>query len=135
SGYSAASPLVRGGPEGNGGHVGGGSGMSEPAPSSIAEGPGVDPAQAVNGEAAANEIDRVLADFRAWLTGATSADGGALPSTAPPTIDLHTLLGHFIGLRQEVNLQTRATRTQQEQNDRVLARLEDALEALVQAQS
>jgi molecular chaperone GrpE len=91
----------------------------------------------VNGEAPANEIDRVLADFRAWLVGARGAEPGPLPPPGPaaPTIDLHTLLGHFIGLRQEVNLQTRATRTQQEQNEKTLARLEQALDALAQAQA
>jgi molecular chaperone GrpE len=49
-------------------------------------------------------------------------------------IDLHTLLGQFIAVRQEVNLQTRAVRAQQEQNTETLRQLTAALEALRQSQ-
>jgi molecular chaperone GrpE len=49
-------------------------------------------------------------------------------------VDLHTLLSQFIALRHEVNLQTRATRAQQEQNGEALRRLSQALEALQQAE-
>jgi molecular chaperone GrpE len=41
-----------------------------------------------------------------------------------------TVLAHFVALRQEVNLQTRAVRTQQEQNVEALLTLQQALEAL-----
>jgi molecular chaperone GrpE len=78
-------------------------------------------------------IDRVLADFRAWLeeaaaAGRLSPDGE--PQVADEPIDLHTLLGQFIALRHEVNLQTRAVRAQQEQNADTLRRLGQALEVL-----
>jgi molecular chaperone GrpE len=45
---------------------------------------------------------------------------------------LHTLLGQFIALRHEVNLQTKATRAQQEQNAETLRHLTAALEALAE---
>jgi molecular chaperone GrpE len=49
---------------------------------------------------------------------------------------LHTLLGQFLALRHEVNLQTRAVRNQQEQNAETLRQLGAALDSLraVQAQ-
>jgi molecular chaperone GrpE len=56
------------------------------------------------------------------------------PAPEGEPIDLHTLLGQFTGLRHEVNLQTRAVRSQQEQNAETLRRLNDALEALHDAE-
>jgi molecular chaperone GrpE len=75
-------------------------------------------------------VEAVLADFRSWLE-----QGAAPAAEAPPTpeagpIDLHTLLAQFIGLRHEVNLQTRAVRAQQEQNAETLRRLGEAVRAL-----
>jgi molecular chaperone GrpE len=75
----------------------------------------------------------VLADFRAWLEEASTA--GRLPvpddrDEADEPIDLHTLLGQFLALRHEVNLQTRAVRAQQEQNAETLRQLGQALEVL-----
>lgn len=67
-------------------------------------------------------VEEVLADFRAWLEEATRP-AGVLPAPASPPVDVATILGHFVALRQEVNLQTRAVRAQQEQNAEVLARL------------
>jgi molecular chaperone GrpE len=55
--------------------------------------------------------------------------GGSKP------IDLHTLLGQFLAVRQEVNLQTRAVRAQQEQNAEALRQLTAALDALRQSQA
>jgi molecular chaperone GrpE len=58
----------------------------------------------------------------------------AEPATAPTeSIDLHTLLGQFIALRHEVNLQTKAVRAQQEQNAQTLSALERSLENSQQA--
>ncbi len=95
-------------------------------------GPAVSPEEA---EVEASPVEAVLADFRAWLADAIRAEApGAPAAPAPAPIDLHVLLGHFVGLRQEVNLQTRATRTQQEQNEKTLVRLDQALEVLSQAQ-
>jgi molecular chaperone GrpE len=77
----------------------------------------------------------VLADFRAWLKQAVTvpADNGeatAVPPAEAP--DLHTLLGQLIALRQEVNLQTRATRAQQEQTAEALRQLGQAVDLLRQ---
>jgi molecular chaperone GrpE len=75
----------------------------------------------------------VLADFRDWLGAAFS---GETDGAGPPPgegVDLHTLLGQFLALRHEVNLQTRAVRSQQEQNGETLRQLSQALEALCQA--
>jgi molecular chaperone GrpE len=79
-------------------------------------------------------VATVLADFHAWLS--------LLP--APPEVpltdanhgpDLFLLLEQLTALRHEVNLQTRATRSQQEQNDTTLARLSSALDSLQQARA
>ena len=43
------------------------------------------------------------------------------------------MLNHFVALRHEVNLQTKAVRAQQEQNTEVLEQLRQALDALAQA--
>lgn len=78
------------------------------------------------------EIDALLAGFRDWLVrtvAATAAVSPPLPIAAEPP-DLHSLLGQLIALKQEVNLQTRTTRSQQEQNAESLRQLADALRAL-----
>lgn len=95
-------------------------------------------------------MNAILADFRDWLTALTTtpeepaplagASGlyGANKPDAPArgeTIDLHTLLGQFLAVRQEVNLQTRAVRAQQEQNAETLRQLTAALDALQQRQA
>src|SRR5688572_24969382 len=102
--------------------------MSEPAPPAGAESPAVHDSQALTPEA----IESVLADFRAWLQQAATA-GPAPP--APEGPDLHALLGQFVALRHEVNLQTRATRAQQEQNAEALRQLGQALDVLRQARA
>ncbi len=48
---------------------------------------------------------------------------------------MHTLLAQFLALRHEVHLQTRAARTQQEQNALALEQLSGALDALRQSQA
>lgn len=81
-------------------------------------------------------MERVLADFRSWLDRFTaSANGADLPNQdTAATVDLHTLLGQFIALRHEVNLQTKAARAGQEQNAETLRRLGEALNSLGEAQ-
>jgi molecular chaperone GrpE len=88
-------------------------------------------------------IEAVLADFRAWLQQLPAPVEVPVDGTPPlatsasesaPPIDLHTLLGQFIALRHEVNLQTKAVRTQQEQNAKTLEQLTEALESLHQVQ-
>jgi molecular chaperone GrpE len=84
-------------------------------------------------------IEAVLNDFRSWLeqlaangTVPAPAECDGSPETEP--IDLHTLLGQFIALRHEVNLQTKAVRAQQEQNGETLRYLGQALEAVCHKQ-
>lgn len=80
------------------------------------------------------QIDAVLADFRAWLEevvgGESGVGGQAFEAGETPAVDLYTLVAQFTALRHEVNLQTRAVRAQQEQNAATLERLTDALQAL-----
>lgn len=99
--------------------------MSEcPAPGAV-ENPAGQPAEGLTPE----ETEAILDEFRAWLREATAA--GALDTNGTPpedALDLHTLLSQFIALRQEVNLQTRAVRAQQEQNAETLRQLGQALE-------
>jgi molecular chaperone GrpE len=79
----------------------------------------------------ADAIEALLADFRSWLEQVASAPAGAPPhEPEPEPIDLHTLLGQLIALRHEVNLQTRSTRAQQEQNGETLRQLGQAVETL-----
>jgi molecular chaperone GrpE len=100
--------------------------MSEPAPPAVPADASRDGAEALTSE----RIDAVLADFRVWLQQAATGAGGTVePAEAEPP-DLHTLLSQFVALRHEVNLQTRATRGQQEQNAETLRRLAEALDAL-----
>ena len=90
------------------------------------------------------------ADFRRWLEqlAQTKDEGGRMkdesvgihpssfilhPSGEP--IDLHTLLGQFLAVRHEVNLQTKAVRAQQEQNAEALRQLSTALDALWRTQT
>jgi molecular chaperone GrpE len=83
-------------------------------------------------------IEAVLADFRAWLEQAAQA---GLPEHDPAaldmgeSLDLHTLLAQFTALRHEVNLQTKASRVQQELNVETLRTLEKTLEALEEVQA
>lgn len=81
-------------------------------------------------------IERVLADFRSWLQELSGAASAVQPvEEQTPPIDLHTLLGQFVALRHDVNLQTRAARSQQELTGQALEQLNQALEALGQAQN
>src|SRR5690349_8830927 len=93
--------------------------MSEVAP------PHVPADAAVAGPPAVSEV---LDDFRRWYEAA--AAGGALPEPAPPGPDLATLLGHFVALRQEVNLQTRSVRAQQEQTAEFARAVQQSLDDL-----
>lgn len=59
-----------------------------------------------------------------------AATNGEAVVEREPSLDLATLLGHFVALRQEVNLQTRAVRAQQELNAELVGKLGQAVETL-----
>ena len=108
--------------------------MSECPPAGIAENVAVNRAEALTPEV----IEAILADFRSWLHQAAEQAGSLQPPSADGAtepIDVHTVLGQFTALRHEVNLQTRATRVQQEQNTETLRQFGQAVEALKQAQA
>ena len=75
-------------------------------------------------------IESLLADFRTWLEQAAHADLPEPTDDPPQPVDLATLLGQFVALRHEVNLQTRSSRAMQEQNTETLRQLTEALELL-----
>jgi molecular chaperone GrpE len=86
---------------------------------------------AANGTGSAlstEEIAELLADFRLWLMDAAQAP--AKPPAPAETVDLITLVGQFTALRQEVNLQTKAVRSQQEQGAETLRQNEELLQSL-----
>jgi len=79
-------------------------------------------------------IDRILAEFRLWLEAVAGLEGISAPPVANEepgeTVDLATLIGQFVALRHEVNLQTRASRGQMEQGAQALEQLSQSLAAL-----
>jgi molecular chaperone GrpE len=99
--------------------------MSEPAPPSVAEDPADGAAQALSADA----IERLLADFRAWLHD-LPAELPAEPVLSEPALDLSAMLAPFVALRHEVNLQTKVSRALVEQNGQTLEQLRLALETL-----
>jgi molecular chaperone GrpE len=74
-------------------------------------------------------IESILADFRAWLTHLPEAPA---PADDAESVDLASLIRHFTALRQEVHLQTRASRSQMEQNAQAIEKLGEALNQLRQ---
>lgn len=74
----------------------------------------------------------VLKDFESWLAHASRTDLEPAPSPRGEPVDLHTLLGQFLALKQEIHLQTRAVRSQQEQNAETLRNLARAMELLTE---
>jgi molecular chaperone GrpE len=100
--------------------------MSEPSPPAVPPDPARDGQETLTPE----RIEAVLADFRLWLQQAAAP---AEDGSEEEPLDLYSLLSQLTALRQEVNLQTRATRAQQEQNSETLRRLGEALDALRQA--
>jgi molecular chaperone GrpE len=79
-------------------------------------------------------IETVLNDFRSWLQQAASAGEPSAPADEA-AFSLHGLTAEFTALRHEVNLLTRAARTQQEQNAETLRELGDCVEALEKARA
>jgi molecular chaperone GrpE len=100
--------------------------MSEPAPPAVVEGAAERP-RSLSREALAAALD----DLGGWLDGLTETPAAADPVRPPGDgLDLYTLLAQFTSLRHEINLQTRAARTQQEQTTESLRQAALALEAL-----
>jgi molecular chaperone GrpE len=104
--------------------------MSESPPPTIA-------GDAADGRAAAltpEQVAAVLADFRSWLAELPAEEAASPPErdTAP---DLFTLLEQLTALRHEVNLQTKSSRAQQEQNAATLGQLSLAFDDLQQART
>jgi molecular chaperone GrpE len=79
-------------------------------------------------------VTTVLADFRSWLVE-LPAEVTAAPPAGDAGPDLFTFLEQLTALRHEVNLQTKSSRSQQEQTAATLTQLSRALDALQQAQS
>ena len=78
-----------------------------------------------NGSLTPERIERVLAEFRDWLTELPPANDEPAPASEP--VDLHALIGQFVALRHEVNLQTKAARASLEQNAAALRQLEETV--------
>jgi molecular chaperone GrpE len=78
-------------------------------------------------------IERILARFRDWIgelptvRNEPGANGALEPGQASVQVDLQTLVGQFVALRHEVNLQTKSTRASLEQNATTLQQLEEAV--------
>jgi molecular chaperone GrpE len=85
------------------------------------------------------QLAAILDDFRGWLSSLPAAGPASQAEPeekgAAERPDLHTLLGQFLAVRHEVNLQTRAVRAQQEQNGETLRLLEQTVEMLREAQA
>lgn len=79
------------------------------------------------------DVDRILADFRAWLEQLPS-EALEPPAPSDETLDVATILRHYVALRQEVNLLTRASRAQKEQGGLVLDQLAET-QRLLKARS
>lgn len=75
-------------------------------------------------------MEQALAAFRAWAAEYVRDNEDLEKYSAAPPVDLSTLLGQHVALRQEVHLQTRAVRAQQEQTAEALRTVQTALEAL-----
>jgi molecular chaperone GrpE len=99
--------------------------MQEPPPPHLAGEADRNGVVALTGEG----IESILADFRAWLTHLPEAPVGADDTE---NVDLASLIRHFTALRQEVHLQTRASRSQMEQSAQALEKLGEALQQLRQ---
>lgn len=83
------------------------------------------------------DVDRVLGDFRSWLEALRAFDplsSASVGNEAEPEVDLATLVGNFVALKQEVNLQTRASRGQMEQTTQTLEQLRQSLALLERKQ-
>ena len=114
--------------------------MPDDAPPIVAASPGEIGTEALSGDA----VEAILADFRAWLQEANSPgpldrDGEGRSTPLSPwdssEFDIATILQHFIALRQEINLQTKASRGQLEHSVQTLAMMQEALGTIERQQA
>lgn len=94
--------------------------MQEPEAPGVTENAAVGRPEALTPDA----VEAVLAEFRTWLLDTPT------PGPDAEAVTLDRVLEQFTALRQEVNLQTRASRAQMELNGHSLQRLEEALDEL-----
>ena len=78
-----------------------------------------------------SDVETILADFRSWLQQAKELPR-SLTVAARDDLDVVTVVQQFTALRQEVNLQTKTSRAQLEQNAQTIAALQQALAVLKQ---
>jgi len=96
--------------------------------------PSIAAGQPARGALTPESIERILANFRDWIgelppiRKEPSSNGAPEPEHGSGQVDLHTLVGQFVALRHEVNLQTKSTRASLEQNATTLQQLEEAVE-------
>src|ERR1035438_8581644 len=105
--------------------------MSDASSPLVAASPAERGTETVNAHFDADAVEAILADFRTWLHEARDT----APAEAAPTLDVATVVQHFVALRQEVNLQTKASRGQLEQTGQALALLQKAFDALQDQQT
>jgi molecular chaperone GrpE len=101
--------------------------MSEPPPQVVAGDAVVSGSTALTPD----QVAAVLADFRDWLSALQASPEGPPPDEDGGP-DLYTFLEQLTALRHEINLQTKAVRSQQEQNAGTLDQLSRALDSLAQ---
>jgi molecular chaperone GrpE len=77
---------------------------------------------AAGGALSSEAIERILADFRAWL----EAHGTEPEEAGEERMDLAALVGQFTALRHEVNLQTKASRALAEQTAKLIETAEES---------
>lgn len=99
--------------------------QEHPHPNPHGETPGA-AASALNPE----QWNQIVEDFRQWIQQDIEAAQAFLAEPSAAEIDLAGLVQQFTALRHEVHLQTRASRTQSEQNNQALEQLRQAMEML-----
>lgn len=76
------------------------------------------------------KIEHILDDFRQWLQAIPSEATHESTTKTDDPVDLHTLLSQFLAVKQEIHLQTKSVRAQQEQNTQTLDQLSETVQLL-----
>ena len=99
--------------------------MSEPAS------PGVPESAAERHSALSPEaVAAALGELHHWLSALPVAPDGSPPALPTGGLDLATLLREFTALRQEINLQTKSSRAQLEQNAELVRQARELLDSI-----